>query len=132
MQFVNYMALETRSMQDSASANQLFLTVKNVKVLAHDVEAWRNRASGSKTTTWLREKIRNRINIWRSEKNCTLAANAALEVSTGPLYSAMPAEERGGAYRTPPNRANQVGNKQGRSRSPSIGKGTSIPRTTQK
>ena len=63
MQFVNYMALETRSMQDSAIANQLFLTVKNVKVLAHDVEAWRNFASGSRTTTWLRDKIRNWIII---------------------------------------------------------------------
>ena len=94
MQFVNYIALETRSMTNTAIANQLFLTVKNVKVLAHDVGAWRNLPSGSKTTTWLREKIRSRINIWRSEKNCTIAANAALEVSSGPGYSAMPAARR--------------------------------------
>ena len=102
MQLVKYMALETRSMTDIAIANQLFLTIKNVKVLAHDVEAWRNLPTGSRTTTWLRDKIRNRISIWRSEKNCTVAASAALEVSAGPGYSAMPAESRGGAYRTTP------------------------------
>ena len=132
MQFVNYMALETRSMTDIAIANQLFLTVKNVKVLAHDVEAWRNLPTGSRTTTWLRDKIRNRISIWRSEKNCTIAASAALEVSAGPGYSAMPAESRGGAYRTTPNRANQVGGRGARSRSPSVGKGTSIPSDVRK
>ena len=62
----------------------------------------------------------------------TIAANTALEVSSGPGYSAMSAENRGGAYHATPNRANQVGGRGARSRSPFVGKGTSIPSDVRK
>ena len=104
MQCANYMGIATRSQTDSALINNLFLMVKDLRILSHDVEAWRSLKASERTTKWLKDKIRYRIEIWRAEKNCAKAANAAFESAVAPGYSALPAEGKGsGAYRTTPD-----------------------------
>ena len=92
MQYANYMGIATRSQTDSALANNLFLMIKDLRIMSHDVEAWRSLKASERTTRWLKEKIRYRIEIWRAEKNCAKAANAAFESAVAPGYSALPAE----------------------------------------
>ena len=110
MQYANYMRVATRSQTN------LFLTIKDVRILSHDVEAWRSLKASERTTKWLKEKIRYRIEIWRAEKNCVKAANAAFESAVAPGYSALPAEGKGScAYRgRGRERSSSPANSQGR------------------
>ena len=53
MQYANYMGIATRSQTDSALANSLFLMDKDVRILGHDIEAWRSMKAAERTTKWL-------------------------------------------------------------------------------
>ena len=131
MQYANYTSIATTSQTDAALANNLFLMVKDLRILSHDVEAWRSMKASERTIKWLKEKIRYWIEIWRAEKNCVKAATAAFETAAAPGYSALPAEGKGaGAYRTTPNRTSQVG--RGRERAAGQGRGLSISADVRK
>ena len=77
--------------------------IKGLRILSHDVETWRSMKAAERTTKWLKDRIRYRIETWRA-KNCSKAANAAFESAVASGYSALPAEGKG-SYRNPP--ANQ-------------------------
>ena len=127
MQYANYTSIATRSQTDAALANNLILMVEDLRILSHDVEAWRSMKASERNIKWLKEKIRYRIKIWRAEKNCAKAATAAFETAVVPGYSALPAEGKGsGAYRTTPNRTSQVGRGRERSSSPAAGQGRGL------
>ena len=117
MQYANYMGIARRSQTDSALANNLFLMIKDLRILSHDVETWKSMKAAERTIKWLKDRIRYRIEIWRAEKNCTKAANAAFESAVAPGYSALQAEGKG-SYRNPPTRTSQVGRGRERSSSP--------------
>ncbi|CAE7328683.1 PP5 [Symbiodinium natans] len=65
----NLIGLKGNTWSEQQLGWMLHSKVQRVQVLNHDIEAWRLLPDEAKTHTWLRKRIKDRLEMWRADKN---------------------------------------------------------------
>ena len=126
----NLIGLKGNTWSEQQLGWMLHSKVQRVQVLNHDIEAWRLLPDEAKTHTWLRKRIKDRLEMWRADKNIDEASMRVSRQAFTSGYAAMPAQQ--GSYRAPVNRRSAYADDRPRSSSPaggnSYGRGISVGR----
>ncbi|CAE6950280.1 RE2 [Symbiodinium natans] len=93
----NLIGLKGNTWSEQQLGWMLHSKVQRVQVLNHDIEAWRLLPDESKTHTWLRKRIKDRLEMWRADKNIDEASMRVSRQAFTTGYAAMPAQQ--GSYR---------------------------------
>ena len=117
----NLVGLKGNTWSEQQLGWMLHSKVQRVQVLNHDIEAWRLLPDEAKTHTWLRKRIKDRLEMWRADKNIDEASMWVSRQAFSSGYAAMPAQQ--GSYRAPVNRRSAYADDRPRSSSPGAGNG---------
>ncbi|CAE7412348.1 unnamed protein product [Symbiodinium natans] len=120
----NLVGLKGNTWSEQQLGWMLHSKVQRVQVLNHDIEAWRLLPDEAKTHTWLRKRIKDRLEMWRADKNIDEASMRVSRQAFTTGYAAMPAQQ--GSYRA--GRADDPKNRYG-SKSPFGKRGVCYPYT---